>query len=142
MGLRRHENQDTFALEAHEKLLVAVVCDGMGGVEGGKIASAVAVETFMRDIRALLRGDMTAEQLRLARETFSRTLWQVGLALAAMTFMVMRSVRLMNVLPQELMTAAAIVLQILSTKLVEPAVQRSLHEKYGDILPNGKEDDQ
>ena len=54
---------------------------------------------------------------------------QVGLALAAMTFMVMRSVRLMNVLPQELMTAAAIVLQILSTKLVEPAVQRSLYEK-------------
>ena len=48
----------------------------------------------------------------------------------------------MNVLPQELMTAAAIVLQILSTKLVEPAVQRSLHEKYGDTLPNGKEDDQ
>ena len=95
---------------------------------------------------------LTAEQLRLARETFSRTLWQVGLALAAMTFMVMRSVRLMNVLPQkeyidnvlpqELMTAAAIVLQILSTKLVEPAVQRSLHEKYGDTLPNGKEDDQ
>ena len=83
---------------------------------------------------------LTAEQLRLARE--SRTLWQVGLALAAMTFMVMRSVRLMNVLPQELMTAAAIVLQILSTKLVEPAVQRSLHEKYGDTLPNGKEDDQ
>ena len=85
---------------------------------------------------------LTAEQLRLTRETFSRTLWQVGLALAAMTFMVMRSVRLMNVLPQELMTAAAIVLQILSTKLVEPAVQRSLHEKYGDTLPNGKEDDQ
>ena len=85
---------------------------------------------------------LTAEQLRLARETFSRTLWQGGLALAAMTFMVMRSVRLMNVLPQELMTAAAIALQILSTKLVEPAVQRSLHEKYGDTLPNGKEDDQ
>ena len=48
----------------------------------------------------------------------------------------------MNVLPQELMTAAAIVLQILSTKLVEPAVQRSLYKKYGDTLPNGKEDDQ
>lgn len=45
-------------------------------------------------------------------------------------------------LARELMTAAAIVLQVLSTKLVEPAVQRSLHEKYGDTLPNGKEDDQ
>ena len=87
------------------------------------------------------KEDLTPEQLHLARETFSRTLWQLGLALAALTFMVMRSVRLMNVLPQELMTAAAIVLQILSTKLVEPAVQRALHEKYGDTLPNGKEDD-
>ena len=45
-------------------------------------------------------------------------------------------------LARELMTAAAIVLQVLSTTLVEPAVQRSLHEKYGDTLPNGKEDDQ
>ena len=36
---------------------------------------------------------------------------------------------------------AAILLQILSTKLVEPAVQRALRENYGDALPNGKEDD-
>ena len=31
VGLRRHENQDTFAVEQGEKLLIAVVCDGMGG---------------------------------------------------------------------------------------------------------------
>ena len=84
---------------------------------------------------------LNPEQLLYARETFCRTLWQVGLALAAMTFMVMRSVRLMNVLPQELMTAAAIVLQILSTKLVEPAVQRAMREKFGDTLLKGKEDE-
>ena len=64
VGLRRHENQDTFAVEHGEKLLIAVVCDGMGGAEGGQIASSVAVETFMKEIRALLRADMTAGQLR------------------------------------------------------------------------------
>ena len=60
VGLRRHENQDTFAVEQGKKLLIAVVCDGMGGAEGGQIASSVAVETFMKEMRAL----MTAEQLR------------------------------------------------------------------------------
>ena len=64
VGLRRHENQDTFAVEQSEKLLIAVVCDGMGGAEGGQIASSLAVETFMQEIRALLRADMTAGQLR------------------------------------------------------------------------------
>ena len=57
VGLRRHENQDTFAVEHGEKLLIAVVCDGMGGAEGGQIASSLAVETFMKEIRALLRAD-------------------------------------------------------------------------------------
>ena len=64
VGLRRHENQDTFAVEQGKKLLIAVVCDGMGGAEGGQIASSVAVETFMKEMRALIRADMTAEQLR------------------------------------------------------------------------------
>ena len=55
--------------------------------------------------------------------------------------MVMRSVRLLDSLLQEIMTAVAIVLQLLSTKLVEPSVRRALTEKYGDTLPMGKEDD-
>ena len=64
VGLRRHENQDTFAVERLGAQTVAVVCDGMGGAEGGQIASALAVETFMSELRALLREDMTVEQLR------------------------------------------------------------------------------
>lgn len=64
VGLRRHENQDTFAVETVGSRVIAVVCDGMGGAEGGQIASTLAVETFMKNIRALLRKDMTMEQLR------------------------------------------------------------------------------
>ena len=64
VGLRRHENQDTFAVEQIGAQTAAVVCDGMGGAEGGQIASALAVETFMSELRALLREGMTVEQLR------------------------------------------------------------------------------
>ena len=64
VGLRRHENQDTFAVETIGKSVAAVVCDGMGGAEGGQIASSLAVETFMKELRALLREDMSVEQLR------------------------------------------------------------------------------
>ena len=64
VGLRRHENQDTFAVETVGSRVIAVVCDGMGGAEGGQIASSLAVETFMKNIRALLREDMSMEQLR------------------------------------------------------------------------------
>ena len=64
VGLRRHENQDTFAVETIGKSVAAVVCDGMGGAEGGQIASTLAVETFMKELRSLLREDMSVEQLR------------------------------------------------------------------------------
>lgn len=64
VGLRRHENQDTFAVETVGSRVIAVVCDGMGGAEGGQIASSLAVETFMKELRALLREDMSIEQLR------------------------------------------------------------------------------
>lgn len=84
---------------------------------------------------------LNPEQLLYARETFCRTLWQLGLALGALIFMVMRSVRLLGILPQEIMTGAAIALELLSAKLVEPAVQRAMREKFGDTLLNGKEDE-
>ena len=64
VGLRRHENQDTFAVETIGTSVAAVVCDGMGGAEGGQIASTLAVETFLKELRALLREDMSVEQLR------------------------------------------------------------------------------
>ena len=66
VGLRRHENQDTFAVEQGEKLLIAVVCDGMGGENCGQIASSLAVRAFLDELHAVLRADMTTEQLREA----------------------------------------------------------------------------
>ena len=64
VGLRRHENQDTFAVEQGKKLLIAVESDGKGGAEGRQIASSEAEEPYKKEMRALIRADMTAEQLR------------------------------------------------------------------------------
>ena len=52
-GSVRKENQDRAAC-AHIRrkgCTVAVVCDGMGGAAGGKLASDLAVSTFLADFR-------------------------------------------------------------------------------------------
>ena len=68
VGLQRHENQDTFAVErgAADGQRIAVVCDGMGGENCGQIASSHAVRAFLDELHAVLRADMTTEQLREA----------------------------------------------------------------------------
>lgn len=51
VGRRREMNQDDFAVRKYSyDVLAAVVCDGMGGVNGGNIASRVAVEVFMEEL--------------------------------------------------------------------------------------------
>lgn len=63
-GLRRQENQDTFSVAQTPSHLAAVVCDGMGGLRGGKTASSLAADIYMTQLKALLNEDMTPEQLR------------------------------------------------------------------------------
>ena len=53
VGKRRAANQDDFVIKKYsDDTAAAVVCDGMGGANGGNIASAVAVSAFMRILDA------------------------------------------------------------------------------------------
>lgn len=50
-GLIREANEDCIGITCLKNgITIAVVCDGMGGVAGGKIASAIAEDTFMQSM--------------------------------------------------------------------------------------------
>lgn len=49
IGLVREENQDYYVVRERENVLLAVVCDGIGGGNAGSLASKIAVETLVED---------------------------------------------------------------------------------------------
>lgn len=56
IGKYRSENQDTFiSTELFDGCLLAVVCDGMGGAAGGRIASKMASEVFCSYVSSELK---------------------------------------------------------------------------------------
>ena len=70
IGLVRRENQDAYAVRVCEDTghTVCVVCDGMGGPGGGRLASTLAVETFLDACRGNLRSGMDAQEVRQVAE--------------------------------------------------------------------------
>jgi len=75
IGRSRSENQDSFEIVSyHENAVLAIVCDGMGGAAGGKIASSLAVSTFISFFDTLLQeknisfSDMNAVNLDILEE--------------------------------------------------------------------------
>ena len=55
IGRKRRTNQDSFAaVRLYDNAFLSVVCDGMGGANGGNIASALAVKVFVEQVKKQL----------------------------------------------------------------------------------------
>ena len=58
VGVRRTENQDCFGIyEILPEVTLLAVCDGMGGMAGGAIASRLALDTFAQSMREHILPD-------------------------------------------------------------------------------------
>ena len=65
-GCVRPQNQDAFAMEQLDRnTVLCVVCDGMGGAKSGNIASSLAVDVFVQEVRRTWTSSMTQEKINL-----------------------------------------------------------------------------
>ena len=63
-GKVRSQNQDAFRIEDLDRhTVLAVVCDGMGGAKSGNIASKLAVDVFVEEVRCSYKSSMSQEQI-------------------------------------------------------------------------------
>lgn len=71
----RKENQDSFFIKGTQSLLAVSVCDGMGGMNGGAIASATAVMTIHEAISELPGDTVTEDTLRQLIDEANRAVY-------------------------------------------------------------------
>ena len=65
-GSVRKQNQDAYQMEQLDRsTLLCVVCDGMGGAKSGNIASSLAMDVFIQEIRRSWKPGMEQERIDL-----------------------------------------------------------------------------
>lgn len=63
-GCVRSQNQDFYQVEQLDKnSMVCVVCDGMGGAKSGNIASTLAVDVFVQEIKRSWKSTLEQEKI-------------------------------------------------------------------------------
>ena len=63
-GCVRKQNQDAYRIEQLDKnSVLCVVCDGMGGAKSGNIASSLAVDVFVEEVRRTWVSTMDQEKI-------------------------------------------------------------------------------
>ena len=63
-GCVRKQNQDAYHIEKLDRnSLLCVVCDGMGGAKSGNIASTLAVDVFVQEVRRSWVSGMASDKL-------------------------------------------------------------------------------
>ena len=65
-GMVRSQNQDAYQVaQLDRNTLLAVVCDGMGGAKSGNIASSLAVDVFVEEIRGTWSSHMDQDRVEM-----------------------------------------------------------------------------
>ena len=63
-GCARTQNQDTYQVEKLDRnTLLCVVCDGMGGAKSGNVASTLATDVFIQEIKRSWVSDMDPQKI-------------------------------------------------------------------------------
>lgn len=63
-GCTRTQNQDAYQIEVlGRNTLLCAVCDGMGGAKSGNVASSLAVDVFVQEVKRTWTPDMDPEKL-------------------------------------------------------------------------------
>ena len=63
-GCVRQQNQDAFHMEQLDRnTLLCIVCDGMGGAKSGNIASSLAVDVFVQEVKRTWTASMSQEKI-------------------------------------------------------------------------------
>lgn len=63
-GCVRKQNQDAYHIEQLDRnSVLCIVCDGMGGAKSGNIASSLAVDVFVQEVKRTWTSSMDQEKL-------------------------------------------------------------------------------
>ena len=63
-GCVRSQNQDVFKIEQLDRnTVLCIVCDGMGGAKAGNVASALAADVFVQEVRNTWSAGMDQEMI-------------------------------------------------------------------------------
>lgn len=77
MGTRDHQ-QDYAGIIGKRKGLAGIICDGMGGLKGGELASSISVNSFVSDYMEMMEGEAVQDFLLREADKMDELIFQLA----------------------------------------------------------------